>query len=55
MVSSQPANKQYKSPVHFRESFKLIMRQWSSALSPQQLAVVMFIVDRTLAWGKQWE
>ena len=44
-----------RSPVWFREWFKIIMRQWASDLTMQQLAVVLFIFDRTAAWGKEWE
>ena len=44
-----------RDPVWFREYFKIIMRVWSLELTMQQLAVVLFIFDRTAAWGKEWE
>ena len=44
-----------KCPVWFRGHFKVIMREWAEHLTMQQLAVVMFLFDRTAAWGKEWE
>lgn len=44
-----------KDPVWFREWFKVIVREWSLELTMQQLSMVIFIFDRTAAWGKEWE
>lgn len=44
-----------KNPVWFREWFKIIIRQWAGELKPNELVVVLFIFDRTAAWGKEWE
>lgn len=45
----------FKDPIWFREQFKIIMREWAQLLTMRQLAMVMFIYDRTAAWGKEWE
>ena len=52
---SVPSTESLRNPVWFREWFKIIMREWAGDLTMQQLAVVMFIFDRTAAWGKEWE
>lgn len=44
-----------KDPVWFREWFKVIVRQWAQHLTLRQLGMVIFIFDRTAAWGKEWE
>lgn len=46
---------EFKNPIWFREQFKIIMREWAEGLTLQQLALVLFIYDRTAAWGKEWE
>lgn len=45
----------FTDPTVFRECFKIIMREWATTLTLRQLGVVMFIFDRTAAWGKEWE
>lgn len=44
-----------RNPVEFREWFKVLFRTWRPHLSPNQFLVVLFIFDRTAAWGKEWE
>jgi hypothetical protein len=44
-----------RDPVWFREWFKVVMREWALELTMQQVSVVLFIMDRTAAWGKEWE
>lgn len=42
------------SLFEFRESFRYYTRN-VPRLSPRHYAVIMFILDRTLGWGKIWE
>lgn len=44
-----------RDPVWFREWFKVIVRVWAQHLTLRQLGMVIFIFDRTAAWGKEWE
>jgi hypothetical protein len=44
-----------RDPVWFREWFKVIVREWAQHLTLRQLGMVIFIFDRTAAWGKEWE
>lgn len=43
------------SPVHFREWFRIILRNWAQYLSPAETMIVLFVLDRTMGWGKEWE
>ena len=45
----------FKNPVNFRQWFQVIMRTWSRELPPKELALVLFLFDRTFGWGKEWE
>lgn len=36
-------------------TFQQIMRDYAYALTPAQLAVLFFVMDRTVGWGKRWE
>jgi hypothetical protein len=44
-----------KSPIEFREWFKILFRVWRPNLSPNEFLVAQFIFDRTAGWGKEWE
>jgi hypothetical protein len=44
-----------RDPVWFREWFKVIVREWAQHLTLRQLGMIIFIFDRTAAWGKEWE
>jgi hypothetical protein len=36
-------------------TFQDVMRMYSRFLTPSQLVVLLFIMDRTVGWGKRWE
>jgi hypothetical protein len=36
-------------------TFQDVMRRYARFLSPSQLVVLLFIMDRTVGWGKRWE
>jgi hypothetical protein len=44
-----------KNAEFYRSWTRKIMRQWRAGLSGSELHVLLFITDRTLGWGKQWE
>ena len=41
--------------VKITVTFQQIMRDYLRYLSPTQLAVLLFIMDRTVGWNKRWE
>jgi hypothetical protein len=36
-------------------TFQQIMRDFAHEFTPSQLAVLFFVMDRTVGWGKRWE
>ncbi|MEY3894998.1 MAG: Bacteriophage replication protein [Verrucomicrobiota bacterium] len=36
-------------------TFQEVMRAYAFAFTPTQLVVLLFIMDRTVGWGKRWE
>jgi DNA-binding transcriptional ArsR family regulator len=46
-----------KNPLVFKIMFQKITRRWSveADLSGNEISVLMFVLDRTLGWGKDWE
>ena len=45
----------YKDWTFARNALQLIVRQWSWGLTPHEFRAVIYIYDRTVSWGKEWE
>jgi hypothetical protein len=45
----------YKDWVFARNALRKIVREWNFSLSAAEFRAVMFVYDRTISWGKEWE
>ena len=45
----------YKDWEFARNALRKILRSWAITLSAVELRAVLFIYDRTIGWGKEWE
>jgi len=45
----------YKDWVFARAALNKIVRDWSFSLSLSEFRAVIFVYDRTIGWGKEWE
>lgn len=45
----------YKDWEFARKALRIILRSWALELSAVELRAAMFVYDRTIGWGKQWE
>ena len=48
-------NKYFQSWVESRDLLQVILREWGFVLTPVELRAVLFVYDRTILWGKEWE
>jgi hypothetical protein len=48
-------DKPFHDWIDQRDCLRLVLRDWSLALSAVELRVVLFVYDRTAGWGKEWE
>lgn len=47
--------KNYQSLRFLSDCLRKINRQWKHALTGKEYEAVMFVLDRTLGWSKEWE
>ena len=45
----------YRDWEFSRKVLRLILREWATQLSPLEYKAALFVYDRTIGWGKQWE
>jgi len=45
----------FGSASNYRQWHQYILRCWTPLLDLEQLAIVTFVFDRTVGWGKEWE
>lgn len=45
----------YRDWTFAKEALQLIVRKWNWDLSPHEFRAVIYIYDRTIGWGKEWE
>lgn len=43
------------NPTVYRDLSRTIIRQWIRIVNPYEFTLLMFIFDRTIGWGKNWE
>ena len=44
-----------KNPLFYRDLHRYLSRYWKPHATPSEYAVLDFIFDRTIGWGKHWE
>ena len=45
----------YRDWTFAKEVLHLIVRKWNWSLTPHEFRAVMYLYDRTIGWGKEWE
>jgi len=55
MNNPKERNPSLSSPVFYRDWSQTIDRLWQGHLTPFEFAIIRFIFDRTVGWGKEWE